>query len=84
MTSTVVATAVAAGTYYFGKEENREKIMHNFKRLKSKLQNKTREDHVPYLREKVGHSDPHDVEDNSMVDEGAVYSVNYYNENRDQ
>lgn len=30
--------------------------------------------------EKAGHPDPHDVDDNKMVSEGAMYSVNYYNE----
>ncbi|WP_442598032.1 hypothetical protein [Neobacillus sp. D3-1R] len=30
---------------------------------------------------KAGHPDPHDLEDNNMVSEGAMYSVQYYNEN---
>ncbi|TMW71500.1 hypothetical protein [Alteribacter natronophilus] len=81
ITSTLVATAVAAGSYYLGKEENREKLYHQFKRLQSKVKNETNEDHNEYLNEKVGHSDPDDIQDNSMVDEGAMYSVNYYNEN---
>ena len=29
---------------------------------------------------KTGHSDPKDTEDNNMVDEGAMTSVQYYNE----
>ncbi|MDX1771417.1 MAG: hypothetical protein R3328_07820, partial [Planococcaceae bacterium] len=29
---------------------------------------------------KQGHSDPHDVDDNTMVDEGAMTSVQYYND----
>ncbi|MGJ9382552.1 hypothetical protein CR203_10485 [Salipaludibacillus neizhouensis] len=78
-TSTMLATAVAAGTYYLGKEENREKLQHNYNRMKAKFKNETKEDHEPYLEEKVGHSDPNDEDDNSMVGEGAVYSVNYYN-----
>ncbi|UTR15403.1 hypothetical protein MM221_02075 [Salipaludibacillus sp. LMS25] len=80
LTSTLLATAVAVGSYYLGKEENREKLMHEFNRLKAKLKGESKEDHDPYLVEKVGHSDPNDIEDNSMVDEGAVFSVNYYNE----
>ncbi|WP_096435776.1 hypothetical protein [Alteribacter populi] len=81
ITSTLVATAVAAGSYYLGKEENREKVYHSIKRVKARFKNETKEDHEPYLREKVGHSDPHDFGDHSMVGEGAVYSVNYYNKN---
>jgi hypothetical protein len=80
LTSTLLATAVAAGSYYLGKEENREKLMHEFNRLKAKLKGESKEDHEAYLVEKIGHSDPNDIEDNSMVDEGAVFSVNYYNE----
>ncbi|WP_042463486.1 hypothetical protein [Neobacillus dielmonensis] len=29
---------------------------------------------------KGGHPHPHDVEDNNMVSEGAMYSVQFYNE----
>ena len=28
----------------------------------------------------AGHPDPHDIPDNKMVDEGAMTSVQYYNE----
>jgi len=28
----------------------------------------------------AGHPDPHDIPDNNMVDEGAMTSVQYYNE----
>ena len=28
----------------------------------------------------AGHPDPHDIQDNKMVDEGAMTSVQYYNE----
>jgi hypothetical protein len=29
---------------------------------------------------KVGHPDPYDMEDNRMVDEGAIFGVHYYNQ----
>jgi hypothetical protein len=29
---------------------------------------------------KAGNPDPHDIDDNKMVSEGAMYAVNYYNE----
>ncbi|SFC79187.1 hypothetical protein SAMN05443252_106194 [Bacillus sp. OV322] len=35
---------------------------------------------VPDVLQKSGHPDPYDTGDNKMVDEGAMYSVNYYNE----
>ncbi|KIY21493.1 MULTISPECIES: hypothetical protein [Mesobacillus] len=34
--------------------------------------------------EKAGNPDPLDLEDNKMVSEGAMYGVNYYNENLQQ
>ena len=30
--------------------------------------------------EKGGNPHPHDIEDNNMVNEGAMYAVDYYNE----
>lgn len=35
-------------------------------------------EHLPI--EKGGHPDPQDIADNTMVDEGAQYSVQFYNE----
>jgi hypothetical protein len=32
--------------------------------------------------EKGGHPHPHDIEDNNMVSEGAMYSVKFYNEKK--
>ncbi|MFO1445148.1 hypothetical protein KDN24_18490 [Bacillus sp. Bva_UNVM-123] len=37
-------------------------------------------EHLPI--EKGGNPDPHDIEDNSMVSEGAMYSVKFYNEKK--
>lgn len=84
LASTLLATAVAAGSYYLGKPENREKVTHTVNQIKAKILNETNKDHQLDLTEKVGHSDPYDIGDNSMVDEGAVFSVNYYNENLKQ
>ena len=46
--------------------------------MKGMLPERFLNDTVP--TEKLGHPDPHNIEDNKMVDEGAMYSVNYYNE----
>ncbi|MBU9711467.1 hypothetical protein [Evansella tamaricis] len=77
--SSAIATAVAAGTLYFSKEENREKTMLNWNRLRAKWLNLRKEDMETQYKKKLGHSDPYDIEDNTMVDEGAQYSVSYYN-----
>ena len=34
------------------------------------------------VMEKTGHPDPHDIEDNTMVAEGSMYAVNYYDEKK--
>jgi hypothetical protein len=31
---------------------------------------------------KAGNPDPRDIDDNKMVEEGAMYSVNYYNDKK--
>ncbi|MFC4737241.1 hypothetical protein ACFO4L_11630 [Bacillus daqingensis] len=77
--SALTATAAAA-VYYLRNNENREKAADYVKRAVAEVKGQTKEDEDRELREKVGHSDPLDIQDNSMVDEGAQFSVNYYNE----
>ncbi|MCD8510999.1 MAG: hypothetical protein LRY73_14815 [Bacillus sp. (in: Bacteria)] len=79
---TPIAVATAAGAYFLAQEERRKQLRDYYNRSKAKLLNRTKEECDPVLQEKVGHSHPHDHEDNTMVDEGAVYSVNYYNKRR--
>ncbi|WP_147803572.1 hypothetical protein [Alkalicoccus halolimnae] len=79
--STLAASAIAAAGYYLGNEKNREKVGHYINRAKAEIKGDTKEDNKEDFYEKVGHSDPQDLEDNSMVDEGAMFSVNYYNQN---
>ncbi|WP_157184207.1 hypothetical protein [Evansella cellulosilytica] len=77
--SAAVVSIITTGSYYISKEKNRKQVYDKWNRLKAKVNNKTNEHHVDYLSEKIGHSDPHDIDDNTMVDEGATYAVNYYN-----
>ena len=84
LTSTALATAVAAGSYFLGNKENREKIMMNWNRLISKIKKQTKEDHDAYFQEKLGHSDPEDIPDNKMVGEGSTYAVEHYNKKQHQ
>lgn len=48
--------------------------------IKSKLHSHSKED----LLSKAGNPAPDDIGDNNMVNEGAMYSVNYYNEKLNQ
>lgn len=75
-------SAMAAGAYaYFSKPENREKAMVTFNNLKTKATNYMKTQNVKESQmTKAGHSDPTDPDDNRMVEEGAMTSVQYYNE----
>ncbi|GKU84434.1 hypothetical protein [Niallia sp. NCCP-28] len=49
-------------------------------RIKTMFQSSNQEN----LLVKAGNPDPEDIGDNNMVNEGAMYSVNYYNKNMDK
>ncbi|MDQ0257998.1 hypothetical protein J2S74_005461 [Evansella vedderi] len=76
---TPFAVVTAAGAYLLTNEDNRRQMKAYYNRTKAKLLSKTKEQHTIYYKEKIGHSDPYDMGDNTMVDEGAVFGVNYYN-----
>ncbi|WOV87117.1 hypothetical protein QWT69_14820 [Sporosarcina oncorhynchi] len=77
----LVATLAAGAYAYFSKKENRDKAMVAVNNMKTKVdsfvnsQKLNRSDDT-----KAGHSDPYDLQDNSMVSEGAQTSVHYYNQ----
>lgn len=78
----LLIAGLAAGAYaYFSKKDNREKAMVAFNNTKAKVnsfmesQKHNNSDLTP-----AGHPDPHDISDNKMVDEGAMTSVQYYND----
>jgi len=66
---------------YFNKMENRDKAKVSLKNTKTKVSSFMDSQHVkPTMETKAGHSDPNDPDDNRMVEEGSMYSVQYYNE----
>ncbi|KZZ83330.1 MULTISPECIES: hypothetical protein [Bacillaceae] len=83
-----LSTAGVAATVYLKDRSRREKVTDGVKQAQdkvvsmfSKSKNKE-EDNFPI--DKGGNPDPQDVEDNKMVSEGAQYSVQYYNDNKQQ
>jgi hypothetical protein len=78
----LLLAGLAAGAYaYFSKPENREKALVAFNNTKTKVNSFIEsQKHTQNNYTKQGHSDPHDVDDNTMVDEGAMTSVQYYND----
>ncbi|MBM7619281.1 hypothetical protein JOC95_001130 [Bacillus tianshenii] len=57
---------------------SRNKLVSFTKGLKSRIGSfNLKKSNLPI--EKAGNPDPEDIEDNKMVSEGAMYSVDYYN-----
>ena len=48
--------------------------------LYSSIKNRFKSSNEISVLNKAGNPDPHDTGDNNMVSEGAMYSVNYFNE----
>lgn len=79
--SLLLAGAAAAAYAYFKKPENRDKAMVQFNNLKTKFNSYMESNSTSKSTYgTAGHPDPQDVDDNKMVDEGAMTSVQYYNE----
>ncbi|AZB44179.1 hypothetical protein CEF21_18805 [Bacillus sp. FJAT-42376] len=81
-----LSTAGVAATVYLKDKSRREKLTDNVKQAQGKVvsmfsKEKNKEDHFPV--EKGGNPDPQDIEDNKMVSEGAQYSVQYYNDTKE-
>ncbi|WP_421378566.1 hypothetical protein ACOJQI_13270 [Bacillus salacetis] len=74
--SKLLVGAAAGAGYYMSKKDNRMKVQNMIESVKQKWQNRENEDsHI----HRTGNPHPHDVEDNTMVSEGAQTSVHYYN-----
>jgi hypothetical protein len=71
----------AAALWMAMKPENKEKLTSMATQVKEKII-PAKPDVLPV--QKAGNPDPMDLEDNKMVSEGAMYGVNYYNENLQQ
>ncbi|MFB4162791.1 hypothetical protein ACE1TI_02880 [Alteribacillus sp. JSM 102045] len=82
--SSAVAGVVGTATFLLRDEEKRERLKQASQRTISKWTGRTKEDEDKELNEKVGHSEPHDLEDNKMVSEGAMHSVNHYNKAQEE
>ena len=78
----LLLAGLAAGAYvYFSKKENRDKAIVAFNNTKSKVNAYIdAQKHQKSDLTSAGHPDPYDIPDNKMVDEGAMTSVQYYNE----
>ncbi|MGM0876374.1 MAG: hypothetical protein ACQEWV_16775 [Bacillota bacterium] len=77
--------AVGMGTsivLWVSSKPNRIKLENVLREWKRKVKPSVFDKSESFPVEKGGHPHPHDLEDNNMVSEGAMYSVKFYNEKK--
>ena len=80
--SMLIGAATALAAVYFTNKNNKAQLKTAVKNSKTKLDSMMSSKNTkPSQMTKTGHSDPNDPDDNRMVEEGAMTSVQYYNEN---
>jgi hypothetical protein len=80
MKSLVAVGIGASAAMWLSSKPNRVKAETVLREWKRKVKPTVFEKSDQLPIEKGGHPHPHDVEDNNMVSEGAMYSVQFYNE----
>lgn len=80
--TTFTLSTVGFTTYLLTNKHKRKRIFDRIKNVYGKIQFSKRGKYTenPEAITKLGHPHPHDIGDNTMVSEGSMYSVNYYNE----
>ncbi|MFY4775420.1 hypothetical protein [Metabacillus sp. RGM 3146] len=68
----------------FSKENIEEAKEGNSKAALTSTENDTNPSKEAFPIEKAGNPDPHDIEDNKMVDEGSQYAVQYHDDKKDE
>lgn len=80
--SMLIGAATALAAVYFTSKNNKAQLKTAVKNSKTKLDSMMSSKNTkPSQMTKTGYSDPNDPDDNRMVEEGAMTSVQYYNEN---
>lgn len=78
VTKLIGAACVVAGVAYLSKEDNREKVKSGIDKAVDKAGSWTKDPYTLHLGK------PDEEQDANMVDEGAMTSVQYYNELRSE
>lgn len=79
VTSLMVVGIGASAAVWLSSKPNRLKAGSLLRDWKRKIKPTIYEKSENLPIEKGGHPHPHDLEDNNMVSEGAMYSVDFYN-----
>lgn len=75
-----VGVGLGAAAVWLANKPNRIQAKTFLRQWKRKLTPVSHSENTQRVIEKGGNPDPHDIEDNEMVSEGAMYAVDYYNE----
>ncbi|MCM3726660.1 hypothetical protein M3226_13280 [Neobacillus cucumis] len=78
--SSLLAVGVGASAVWLSNKPNRIKVETLLRDWKRKILPTVYQKSEQLPIHKGGHPHPDDIEDNKMVDEGAAYSVQFYNE----
>ena len=78
--ATAVASAAGAATVLLRNGETRERAGRAVRDTYAKITRQMGNDNKKENQLKIGHPHPYDYEDNKMVNEGALTSVQHYNE----
>ena len=80
MKSLVTVGIGASAAMWLANKPNRIKAKTFLREWKRKVTPAPYSKSTERVIEKGGNPHPHDIEDNNMVNEGAMYAVDYYNE----
>ncbi|MCQ6282751.1 hypothetical protein [Bacillus sp. EB600] len=78
--SSMIMAGLGACAMWFSSKPNRIKAGTIFRDWKRKIKPSPFDNSKNFPIKKGGVPHPHDIEDNNMVSEGALYSVKFYNE----
>ncbi|MGX1191795.1 hypothetical protein [Metabacillus sp. SLBN-84] len=78
----ISTVGVGVTSYLLKDKANREKVTEFVQSTKNKIPYFSRKNTDSFPVEKAGHPDPEDIDDNTMVSEGSMYPVQYYDENQ--
>ncbi|WP_338470873.1 hypothetical protein R4Z10_19180 [Niallia sp. XMNu-256] len=78
--SSLVSVGLGAAAIWLSKKPNRIQAKSYLRQMKRKLSPPSYSQSTQRVIEKGGNPHPRDLEDNEMVSEGAMYSVDYYND----
>ena len=78
--SMVVVGMGASAVMWLSSKPNRIKAENVLRDWKHKIKPSPYDKSEKFPIDKGAHPQPHDLEDNNMVSEGAMYSVQFYNE----